>query len=228
MAREADEHQQDPGLDRALDRARLGSLCRRFPAARPLDGSAIYQINAVVIHQGSAWRARRTSTNKTPDLNAADWQKLVSAGEDGPAGIPGPRGPVGPQGPIGPQGIQGTQGIQGVQGPPGPNTVAPGSVGAPSINFTDSASTGIFSPSAGRIALAAGGQFFLHNIGTNNTAMGLNALGTNALTNTTSANNTAIGRNALARATPPAAPTSPGGRRARQQHHRLLQQRSWD
>jgi hypothetical protein len=80
-----------------------------------------------------------------------------------------------------------------VQGPPGPNTVANGTVGAPSIKFSTSASTGIFSPATGRIALSSAGNLFLHDIGNLNAALGRNALAENTSGNS----NTAVGFHAL-------------------------------
>jgi hypothetical protein len=85
-----------------------------------------------------------------------------------------------------------------------------GSVGKPSINFAKSPTTGIFSPEPGKIALAAAGNLFLHNIGVANTAVGDAALTANTAggfntavgdealeANTTGAENTAVGTNAL-------------------------------
>jgi len=133
-----------------------------------------YHRNDLVTHQGSTWRATRTGLNKVPSLKPAFWEKLAARGDRGPAGDTGTQGPKGDTGDTGSQGAQGIQGvpgqqgpqgIQGVPGPPGPNTVADGSVGAPSIKFSSSASTGIFSPATGQIALSAAGNLFLHNIG---------------------------------------------------------------
>ena len=141
------------------------------------------------------------------------------AGATGPAGPPGPSGPtgasgppgatglVGPPGPPGPAGAIGPMGPMGLPGPAGPNTVPRGSLMAPSINFEGDATTGIFSPGPGQIALAANGVRFLH--GTNgNVALGLNtlpnfvgalnvAVGGGALASNTGDANTAIGASSL-------------------------------
>ena len=87
-----------------------------------------YHRNDLVTHQGSTWRARRTSLNRVPGLRPAFWEKLAArgirgpagqAGAQGPKGEPGPVGPAGPQGDPGPQGPQGAAGPQGPQGPQG-------------------------------------------------------------------------------------------------------------
>jgi hypothetical protein len=151
-------------------------------------GSKMYHENDLATHLGETWRAKRTSKGKTP-AGGADWEKFAAAGGDG------------------------AQGPQGIQGPPGPNTGVPaGSPTTPAISFTGDANTGIFSPAAGRIALVEDGTLFLHNQGTNNTALGLAALdstnspfaiantavGHFALTSNTSGDsNTAIGSQAL-------------------------------
>ena len=169
----------------------------------PWDASTKYHRNDLVTHQGSTRRATRTGLNKVPSLKPTFWEKLAAKGDRGPTGetgAQGPKGDTGDTGSQGPQGIQGVpgqqgpQGIQGVPGPPGPNTVADGSVGAPSIKFSSSASTGIFSPATGQIALSAAGNLFLHNIGTNNAALGFGALASN----TAGESNTAMGHGALA------------------------------
>jgi hypothetical protein len=80
------------------------------------------------------------------------------------------------------------------RGAAGPNTgVSAGTQGAPGISFTADADTGIYSPQAGKIAMVENGTLFLHNSGTDNTALGLAALAAN----TTGASNTALGRWAL-------------------------------
>lgn len=106
----------------------------------------------------------------------------------------GPPGPTGPQGPAGPKGATGAKGATGPRGPAGPNSVANGTVSAPSIHFNSSPSTGIFSPATGKIALSEGGTLFLHNIGSSNTALGRSALNPN----TTGFFNVAVGEDALA------------------------------
>jgi hypothetical protein len=75
-----------------------------------------------------------------------------------------------------------------------------GSVEKPAINFASSLNTGIFSPATGKIALAAGGTRFLHNIGGNNTALGSGALANASedFTGLTGDSNTALGQGALA------------------------------
>jgi len=167
-----------------------------------------YHLDDLVTHQGSTWRAKRTNLNKVPPNRPNDWEKFAAKGNrgaTGPAGPAGPQGPVGPQGPQGPQGVQGPQGPQGaqgpqgpqgIQGPPGPNTVADGSVSAPSINFASSTDTGIFSPGGGNIALAQNGALFLHSAGGANTAVGLSALNSGAGTTF----NTAVGFGAMSSA----------------------------
>ena len=164
-----------------------------------------YHRNDLVFHLGSTWRAIRTSLNTAPGLPPNNWQRFAdkgARGATGPAGATGPKGATGATGPAGapgatgatgPAGATGATGAQGPQGPAGPNSVADGTVSAPAISFASSPSTGIFSPATGRIALAAEGELFLHNIGNLNTALGVNAL----FDNTTGANNTAVGQNAL-------------------------------
>jgi hypothetical protein len=140
-----------------------------FNPLGPWLGSRTYHKNDLVTHLGETWRAKRTSKNKTPRAGA-DWQKFAAAGEDG------------------------VQGPQGIQGPPGPSNVGDGTQAAPSFRFTDDPDTGIFSPSAGKIALVEDGQLFLHNKGNDNAALGLQALSSN----TTGGTNTAVGSLALA------------------------------
>jgi hypothetical protein len=166
-------------------------------------GSDTYHANDLVVHLGATWRAKRTSTNIAPQTSVPDWQKLAAKGATGDAGAQGPKGDKGDQGnagaagPAGATGAPGTTGAQGAQGPQGPagsNTVANGSVGAPAINFASSPNTGIFSPSTGKIAMAAGGVLFLHNIGSQSIALGSGALG---VVDTTGILNTAVGPHAL-------------------------------
>jgi hypothetical protein len=81
------------------------------------------------------------------------------------------------------------------KGDPGPNTgIGAGTASMPSISFNGDADTGIFSPAAGKIALVANGELFLHNKGTSNTALGTTAL----TSNTTGESNTAVGQAGLA------------------------------
>jgi trimeric autotransporter adhesin len=80
------------------------------------------------------------------------------------------------------------------KGDPGPNTgIGAGSQAAPSVSFSGDPDTGIFHPAAGKIALVEDGVLFLHNNGTDNTALGLGALTSNIGGNA----NTAIGASAL-------------------------------
>jgi hypothetical protein len=151
-------------------------------------GTKKYHINDLVSFQGATWRAKRTSQNKTP-VAGANWQQFAARGAAGATGATGP------------------------QGPAGPNSVASGTAGAPSFSFTGDSNTGIFSPSAGKIALVEDGALFLHGIGFFNTALGSSALqqntgiantalGTTALLqNTTGNNNTAVGSSALQQST---------------------------
>jgi hypothetical protein len=170
--------------------------------------TTIHHANDLVTYQGATWRALRTTRADRPDASAEDWEQLAAKGIRGPAGQDGAQGPQGakgdkgdegdpgPPGIQGPQGVQGPQGLQGPQGEqglPGPNAVGDGSVNAPSISFASSASTGIFSPTNGKIALASQGLLFLHNIGTFNTALGLDALAGN----TSGVGNVALGASAL-------------------------------
>jgi hypothetical protein len=173
-----------------------------FNPAGAWNNATTYHLDDLVQHQGTTWRAKRTNVHRAPPIRPNDWQEFAAAGARGPKGDTGDQGPQGPQGDPGPQGPRGPrgftgdtgpQGPQGVQGPPGPSTVANGSVAAPSINFASGTSTGIFSPSTGRIALAEGGFLFLHNIGVFNTALGLDALPANI----NGFGNTALGSSAL-------------------------------
>jgi len=161
-----------------------------------------FQRNDLVAFQGSTFRALRTNRNKVPARSPADWQLFAAKGakgdkgdrgETGQTGDSGATGATGATGPVGATGATGATGAAGPQGPAGPNTVANGSQAAPAINFLSSASTGIFSPSTGKIALVEGGSLFLHDIGDDNTGLGLSALGVN----TTGRQNTALGAGAL-------------------------------
>jgi hypothetical protein len=165
-------------------------------------GSTRYQPNDLVTYLGASWRAKLTGRNRAPDSHAAFWDQFAAKGNrgrTGPQGADGPQGLKGDTGARGPRGLQGTQGLTGDTGPRGPRgpagsiaAVANGNAGAPSIRFASSTSTGIFSPTAGRIALAESGSLFLHDIGTGNLALGLGALHSN-----TGADNTAVGEGAL-------------------------------
>jgi hypothetical protein len=191
-----------PGSTQPSTAAYWEQFAAGFNPLGPWNGTTKYHRNDLVTHQDSTWRATRTGLNKIPSLKPAFWEKLAARGNRGPAGEAGAQGPKGDTGDTGPQGAQGVQGvpgqqgpqgIQGVQGPPGPNTVADGEVGAPSIKFTGDTDTGIFSPGTNKIALAAGGALFLHDIGNLNAALGRNALAENTSGNS----NTAVGFHAL-------------------------------
>jgi hypothetical protein len=163
-------------------------------------GTTTYQPNDLVIHVGSTWRAKLTNKNRAPNTHPAFWEKFAAqgaAGAKGATGATGPQGPAGPQGPKGDKGASGATGPQGPQGPAGPNTVANGSASAPAINFASSPSTGIFSPSTGRIALSQSGTLFLHDDAVSNLGLGQGTLA--AIT--TGTGNTAIGASALSQQT---------------------------
>jgi hypothetical protein len=132
-------------------------------------GVKTYQPNDLVNSLGSTWRAKRTSTNVTP-VAGADWQQLAA------------------------KGAAGATGATGATGPAGPSSIGTGTASAPSFAFTGDSNTGIFSPSAGKIAMVEDGALFLHNIGTAVTGIGLSALGSNS----GGSFNTAVGNSALA------------------------------
>jgi chitodextrinase len=85
-----------------------------------------YNVNDVVVHQGSAWRAKLANTGIEPGTNPTNWQQFAAKGDTGavgPAGADGAdgaTGPVGPAGPVGPTGADGAVGAVGPQGPIGP------------------------------------------------------------------------------------------------------------
>lgn len=84
--------------------------------------------------------------------------------------------------------------VKGATGPAGPNTgVGAGTQTAPSISFSGDPNTGIFHPGADKIALVENGVLFLHNKGSDNAALGLEAL----RSVDTGTGNTAVGRSAL-------------------------------
>jgi hypothetical protein len=121
-----------------------------------------YQPNDLAISNGSTWRAKRTNLNKAP-IAGANWEQFAA------------------------------QGLPGAQGPAGPNNgIGAGTQSVPAISFNGDTDTGIYSPSAGKIAMVENGSLFLHNLGTHNTAFGMNALSIN-----TGVQNTAIGDHAL-------------------------------
>jgi hypothetical protein len=100
---------------------------------------------------------------------------------------------------------------KGAMGPAGPNTgISDGTQSKPGIAFSGDRNTGIYSPGSGKVALVEDGVLFLHNLGSQNTALGLaaitgntsgsqnTALGVGALTqNQSGSNNTALGAFAL-------------------------------
>jgi hypothetical protein len=145
--------------------------------------AARYTTNDLVNFSGAVWRAVRNSSGKAPTRQSAFWDEFIGGGERGPRGPKGDDGATGPAGPSGPAGAAGATGSQGPvgptgpQGPAGPNTLASGSVTAPSLSFTSDPKTGMFAPGMGAIALVANGEFFLHNIGAANAAFGGGALG---------------------------------------------------
>jgi hypothetical protein len=135
-------------------------------------------------------------------------------GDIGPTGATGPQGTQGPTGATGGPGPQGVQGPIGPQGPQGPMPAGAALVDAANV-FTQTQTI-----NTGNLALATststagnitkGGSRFLHNFGTNNVFLGLNAgnftltgfgntaTGVQALMGLTSGNlNTAIGNLAL-------------------------------
>jgi len=168
------------------------------------DNATAYATDDAVIHQGSAYIALQDGTGQAPETQPTYWSLLVEKGDTGAKGDTGNAGATGPQGaqgtagatgatgPTGATGASGPAGATGAQGPAGPNSVANGTVGAPSINFASNTSTGIFSPENGKIAMTTGGLLFLHNIGGENTA-----LGREALSNNSGIENTALGYRAL-------------------------------
>jgi hypothetical protein len=178
-------------------------------------GSTKYQPDDLVTYLGSTWRAKLTNVNLPPAAHPGFWEQLAAKGDTGATGATGPQGAkgatgakgakgakgatgaTGARGATGAQGPKGDTGTQGVQGPAGPNTVADGSLSAPSINFAANSGSGIFAPEAGKIALAEGGALFLHNIGSFNTAVGLHALEVGA----SGVGNAALGQNALSQTT---------------------------
>jgi len=165
--------------------------------------SKTYQPDDLVTYQGSNWQAKTTNKGKTPLGDSTDWQLFAAAGATGPQGLQGATGATGPAGPAGPKGAKGPAGApgaagpegpigpQGPQGPTGPNIVGDGSVAAPSISFASSSVTGIYSPQVGKIALTSSGIKLLHNVG------GSTSFGFDALPDSTGTENTAVGEEAL-------------------------------
>ncbi len=173
-----------------------------------------YQPDDLVTYLGSTWRAKLTNSNAQPNTHPGNWEQMAAKGDKGDIGATGPQGTIGPAGPKGATGATGAKGATGAtgpQGPAGPNSVANGSVSAPSISFASASNTGIFSPAAGRIGLSEGGTVFLHDDASHNLGLGLaaaaaittgfynTALGASALaSNTTGYDNIAVGDGALA------------------------------
>jgi trimeric autotransporter adhesin len=147
-------------------------FARGFNPAGAWLNSTKYQPDDLVTHLGQTYRAKITNTNKTP-TNTTNWELLAAKGADGD---------------------DGATGATGATGPAGPNTgIGDGTASAPSISFTGDSDTGMYHPGANKIALVEGGSLFLHNLGTANTSLGLNAL----KSLTTGVQNTALGDEAL-------------------------------
>jgi hypothetical protein len=91
-----------------------------------------YLKNDLVTFDGSSWRAKINNKGKSPDANAAAWEKFASKGDAGLHGPVGPQGLTGGQGPTGAVGLQGAAGGPGATGPGGPQgaTGATGAAGA--------------------------------------------------------------------------------------------------
>lgn len=87
--------------------------------------AATYLADDVVTHDGTSWRALRTSKGSTPGRVAADWQVFAAKGDTGPKGDTGTPGATGAQGVAGAQGPEGPRGETGAPGPSG----APGPAG---------------------------------------------------------------------------------------------------
>jgi len=81
--------------------------------------ASAYVTDEVVTSAGATWRAKRSNTNKAPNISPQDWQLLAAKGETGAVGAQGPQGATGPQGPAGAQGPTGAQGEPGSAGAPG-------------------------------------------------------------------------------------------------------------
>jgi hypothetical protein len=88
-----------------------------------------YQLNDIVTHLGSTWRAKLTNHAVTPGGSAANWEQFVAKGaagangSDGAAGTPGSNGADGAPGADGSNGAQGNPGQPGSTGPTGPSGV---------------------------------------------------------------------------------------------------------
>jgi hypothetical protein len=133
-------------------------------------GTKTYQPNELVTLNGQTWRAKITNVNASPAANA-NWELFAA---------------------------KGAAGSNGATGPAGPNTgIGAGTTSVPSISFNGDANTGIYSPSADKIAMVEGGTLLLHNIGSENTALGFGALPSGS----TGVGNTAVGHLALSQNT---------------------------
>ena len=78
-------------------------------------------------------------------------------GPAGAAGVAGPAGVAGATGAVGPAGVAGPAGPAGPIGPAGPNTLQNGSAAAPSLNFANSPTTGLFRSGTDTFDIATSG-----------------------------------------------------------------------
>ena len=192
---------------------------QQAPAANPelaakgvWNSSTAYVKDDIVTVRGSAWIAKRANTGKLPGQTspstAADW--LLFARGFNPLGawsnVPTYQADdlvtrlgqtwrakrtiaAGGAAPVAGANWE----LFAQKGDPGPNTgIGNGTQSMPSISFSGDPDTGIFRPSAGKIALVEDGTLFLHNKGTANTALGFAALN-----NSTGTDNSAFGHAAL-------------------------------
>ena len=81
--------------------------------------SVDYAANELALFDGSAWRALRPNTSKSPAANPLDWELFAARGDTGETGAAGPQGPIGETGSAGAQGLQGDVGPQGLTGDTG-------------------------------------------------------------------------------------------------------------
>jgi hypothetical protein len=86
----------------------------------PWKATTKYLENDLVTWQGSSWRAKTTSTNRTPSTSGGYWEQFVARGGPGEIGPAGPTGPIGLTGASGATGTNGSEGPQGTAGPQGP------------------------------------------------------------------------------------------------------------
>jgi trimeric autotransporter adhesin len=184
-----------PGQTQPSSAAYWELFARGFNPVGAWSNATKYQPDDLVTNSGQTYRAKLTNTNR-PTTNATFWELLAS---------------------------KGAAGATGATGPAGPNTgIGNGSTSAPSISFSGDSDTGIFHPAAGKIALVEDAALFLHNLGTNNSALGVGALQSNtgsdnsafgkaaAISNTTGSQNTAVGNQALAQNTTGSSNTAVG------------------